>query len=142
MKISSINIRGLGSITARKQFFNYIETQPADIWLLQETLVAGERHIQTISSLWRGRSFWSPAIGKQGGTAILVSQSFTGEILQWKKNSNGRILSIVKIGETRINIINIYTPTNITDRKRFFSDLNEYFFSEHQINYWGRFQLH
>ena len=30
-------------------------------------------------------------------------------------------------------IINIYAPTNITDRKRFFSDLNEYFFSECQI---------
>lgn len=108
---------------------NYFESQPNHIWLIQETLVAKESSIKTIYSEWQRKSFWSPKTVKQGENAILVSQSFTGEILKWKKDSNSRILSILfKIGETRINIINIYVPTNVTERKCSFTELSIFFF--------------
>ena len=41
--------------------------------------------------------------------------------------------------ETRIKIVNIYAPTNVTDRKRFFSKLNEYFFPNAKLIIGGDF---
>ncbi len=39
-------------------------------------------------SFWKGSSFWSPAIGHQGGVAVLVSENFYGEIVSWRKGSS------------------------------------------------------
>ena len=62
--------------------FSYLEKQATDIWLLQETLVTKESTLKALASKWKGHSYWSPAIGKQGGVAIFIPNSFTGGILQ------------------------------------------------------------
>ena len=40
-----------------------------DIAFFQETLVSDHRQIKTLSDRWSKPSFWSPALGKQGGVA-------------------------------------------------------------------------
>ena len=81
-----------------------------------------------MSSCWSGSSFWSPAIGKQGGVAILISEHFSGKVLSWRKDSGGRIVSLlVSFTDVKYNFINIYAPTNPTDRKSFFESLHEFF---------------
>ena len=47
------------------------------------------------ASWWTGPSFWSPAMGKQGGVAILISDDFNGKVSQWRKDPDGRVLSIL-----------------------------------------------
>ena len=48
--------------------------------------------------------------------------------MSWKKDSNGRIISIlVRIDGVDLNFVNIYAPTNHTDRKLFYESLHEYF---------------
>ena len=42
------------------------------LFFLQETLASNPDVIKNLRSKWRGPSFWSPAIGKQGGVALLV----------------------------------------------------------------------
>ena len=57
-----------------------------DFVLIQETLVNSGDAISALSSRWPGASYWSPAVGRQGGTAILVNQDFQGQVLSWHKD--------------------------------------------------------
>lgn len=61
-----------------------------------------------LSSCWRGPSFWSPTMGKQGGIAILVNENFQGEVLSWRKDVDGRIISLlIKFDNFKINLLSV-----------------------------------
>lgn len=127
-KVLSINARGLGNPLNCNLFFDLITKSRCDLCFVQETFVCSEQNIRALSRRWLGSSFWSPAIGKQGGVAILVSPDFSDEIVSWKKDSNGRVLSIlIRINDVDINFVNVYAPTNRTDRKSFYASIHEFF---------------
>ena len=85
--------------------------------------------VNSLRSKWNGQSFWSPAIGKQGGVAVLFAENSPFQVSQWKRDSSGRIVSILAtLGEHKFNFVNVYAPTNPTERKGFFDTLHEYFF--------------
>ena len=124
-----MNVRGLGNATNQKIIFDYAKNSKSDFVFLQETLVSRIDVIESLRSKWSGKSFWSPALGKQGGVAILVSPSTDFKVLQWKKDASGRILSVMaRAGEINYNFVNIYAPTNPSERKRFFETITDYFF--------------
>ena len=58
----------------------------------------------------------------------MISQSF-GKVLNWLKDSCGRILSLLieTQNRSRINLMNIYAPTALTERKDFYNHLHEFF---------------
>ena len=58
----------------------------------------------------------------------MISQSF-GKVLNWLKDSCGRILSLLieTQNKSRINLMNIYAPTALTERKDFYNHLHEFF---------------
>ena len=86
--------------------------------------------IARVSDRWSGPSFWSPAIGRQGGVCVLISPNFPGKVLSLRKDSAGRVLTLlISIGTCKINLVNIYAPTNLTERKVSFDDLHEFFLS-------------
>lgn len=96
--------------------------------MIQETPVSSNDIISALSSRWSGPSYWSPATGRQGGVAVLVNENFQGKILSWRKDTNGRIIIVlVSFNYLKVNLINVYTPTNLTDRKVFFDGLHEFF---------------
>ena len=96
---------------------------------MQETLAATDSSIRNFILQWSGPSYWSPALGKQGGVAVLVKEISPFEVLNWQKDSSGRIVSLlVKVADARFNLVNIYTPTNPTERKDFFENLHAYFY--------------
>lgn len=101
----------------------------SDFVFLQETLAANPVNIESLKAKWPGKSFWSPALGKQGGVAVLVSEKSDFKLDKWKKDTSGRILSVLAhLGETRYNLVNVYAPTNPTERKCFYDTLPDYFF--------------
>jgi len=109
--------------------FDLIEKSDCDICFVQETLVSLDSSINSLSHRWLGRSFWSPANGKQGGVAVLISPKCDSEVLSWKRDSLGRIISIlVRIDNVDFNLVNIYAPTSLTDRKIFYDSLHDFFF--------------
>lgn len=96
--------------------------------------------IKSLSYQWRGPSFWSPAIGKQGGVAILISQKFNGNVTTWKKDSNGRVLSLlVEFDNVMINLVNVYAPTNRAERNQFYQSVNSFFFPGSKLIIGGDF---
>lgn len=91
-------------------------------------MISDGNSIKNLSSRLSGASYWSPAIGKQGGVCVLINENFDGKVLSWLKDSSERILSLlISYASTTINLVNIYAPTNLTDRKSFFENLHHLF---------------
>ena len=81
-----------------------------------------------MSDRWSGPSFWSPALGKQGGVCALFHPSFEGKCLSWRRDSSGRVLSFLfDFSGCQVNLLSIYAPTNPSERKSFFENLHEFF---------------
>ena len=129
VKLSTLNVRGLGNDAKMNSIFDFAKNSRADFICLQETLAARPAVINSLRSKWAGKSFWSPALGKQGGVAVLISPKTDFEILQSKKDTSGRVLSILaRLGDTKYNLVNVYAPTNPSERKIFFKSITDYFF--------------
>ena len=80
-------------------------------------MISDKRVIDSLSSRWRGPSFWSPAVGRRGGVAILLSSSLQDNLSVWKKDTEGRVLSVLlNIDSQSINLVNLYAPTVPADR--------------------------
>ena len=41
---------------------------------------------------WQGSCFWSPASGRQGSVITCLSDSFDFEVINWKRDTSGRIV--------------------------------------------------
>ena len=58
----------------------------------------------------------------------LISLKCSDEIVSWKKDSHGCIVSIlIRNNDVDVNLVNIYPPTNVAERKIFFHSLDEFF---------------
>ena len=85
--------------------------------------------ISACHSKWKGPSFCSLALGKQGGTVILVCENSDFEIKKWQQDSSGGIINILPgLGELHFNLVNIYAPTNLTERICLYKSLHDFFF--------------
>lgn len=94
----------------------------------QETLISDQKSIVSLSSHWHGKSFWSPAIGKQGSVLVLINDHFDCEVLSQKRDSSGRFISLlVAFNHSKFNLVCVYAPTNLTEHREFFSELQEFF---------------
>ena len=125
-KFISLNSRGFD-----KRFQDYILDNlrfTSDVLCFQETQISNSAVFTTFADAWRGPCFWSPAIGKQAGVLVCISESFPGTVKTWRKDTSGRIVSLLlDFGGFDINLLNIYAPTSLTERKVFFENLHEYF---------------
>ena len=114
-----------------------------DICFIQESLVSDSVQIDSLRSRWPGPSFWSPAIGRQGGVGVLINENFDGKVLSWKRDSGGRVISLLLDCQNQhFNCINIYAPTVLTDRKSFFESLHEFFIPAQGIILGGDFNCY
>lgn len=63
-----------------------------------------------------------------GGSLVLVSESFEGNVSTWRRDSEGRVISLlIELHSINIDLVAIYAPTSSTDRKTFFESLHEFF---------------
>ena len=114
-----------------------------DLVFVQETLISDPLRISSLHSQWPDPSFWSPALGNQGGVAILINKNFSGKISSWCRDSNGRVLSLlVEFNDFRINVVNIYAPAVLTERKAYFESLHQYFLPAGKVILGGDFNCY
>ena len=100
-KIISLNTRGFKQSFRDFLFLNLLFE--CDIFCFQETQVSDSSVLRSFAGKWRGSCFWSPAFGKQGGVITCFSDSFDYEIIQWKKDTSGRVVSVaIKVNNYRI----------------------------------------
>ena len=61
----------------------------------------------------------------------------------WRKDTCGRVLSILfELANARFNLINIYAPTNLSERKTFFETLHQFIFPSDDIVIGGDFNCY
>lgn len=100
-----------------------------DFCFVQETMISNKRIMSSFSSRWRGSIYWSPAIGRRGGVAIFLSEELKNKVVCWRKDADGRVLSIlVNFNSLRINLINVYAPTVPAERAPFFQSVHCFLF--------------
>ena len=75
-----MNNRGFGDDAKQQAIFDFAKNPHTDIVCLQKTLVS-DFLISAFCSKWKGPSFWSPALGKQGGPVILVRENTDFQII-------------------------------------------------------------
>ena len=138
----TLNCHGILTDSRRKLFYHYFTCKNLDFIFLQETY-AREEHIQNFSREWKGSSAWAPSPAtRSGGTAILFSPKFKGEILKINRDPYGRYVIVeVKVEDFLVNFINIYAPNNRTVRKTFFSDLLDTIGTANQVILAGDFNF-
>ena len=66
-KLLSINVRDLGDSRKSSSLFQLFEKITSDIIFVQETMACPNETISFLCRLWPGKSFWSSALGRQGG---------------------------------------------------------------------------
>ena len=107
---------------------------PYDLFLLQETHVSCKERADCIAKKWRVNCFWSFGVGRSAGVAIFVSPRFAGTVSRFLFDTDGRVLSVlVQLGNTTLNIVNIYAPNTVSDRQIFLENLDLYFLSSSRV---------
>ena len=136
LKILSLNVRGLGSPSKVNLLCSELEFLAYDVFLLQETHVSCKSQADSIERVWRGQCFWSFGVGKSAGVAVFLSPNFSGIVQRFVFDSDGRVLSLLfQFNSLKRNVINIYAPNGVSDRKAFFEQLHQHFLS--QGDRWG-----
>ena len=109
LKILTINVRGLGTARKRDLFLHELnESLDYDIFLLQETHISCKTQADLVEKNFKGQCFWSFGIGKSAGVAIFISPKFSGNIIRYVHDSDGRILSLlINYSSFNLNIINL-----------------------------------
>ena len=111
-----------------------------DFFLLQETHISCKTQADLIEKCFKGQCFWSFGIGKYAGVAIFVSPKFSGKIIRYVHDTDGRILSLlVDFNSFKFNIICLYAPNTVSDRKLFFNRLHTFFLSPGDLILGGDF---
>ena len=122
LKLVTINVRGLSSSKKADVILRELERLPYDLFLLQETHVSCKERADWIAKKWRGNCFWSFGVGRSASVAVFVSPRFAGTVSRFLFGTDGRVLSVlVQLGSTTLNIVNIYAPNTVSDRKIFTS---------------------
>lgn len=81
-----------------------MHSNSADVCLVQETLISDISFFRVLSAQWPGPSYWSPALGRQGGVFILISENFNRKVVSWNKDTGGRVVSLLlDLGNTQVN---------------------------------------
>ena len=132
LKILSLNVRGLGTPIKVTSLCNELNLLNFDIVLLQETHVSCPKQAKTFERSWRGKCYWSFGTGKSAGVAVLLPPHFSGSVQRFLFDSDGRILSLLfTFGlSCKLNLINIYAPNVVSERKTFFEQIHDFFLSK------------
>ena len=70
----------------------------------------------------------------------MIREHFDCKISSWRKDSCGRILSLcLEVDQLRLNIVNIYAPVDLTERKAFFDSLHSFFLPSDEVIIGGDF---
>jgi len=64
-------------------------------------------------------------MGKSAGVTVLFSLNFSGKVFFFLTNSQGRVLRLlIDLNGFKLNLVDIYSPNVISDRKIVFSCLH------------------
>ena len=131
VRLTSINIRGLGDESKRIRVFKQLMQSAYDVIAIQETHCTPENVIKWKNE-WPGISHWTGGSSNSAGLAFLFHPKHTVHIKDSFEAIPGRILRLtVKLNDTHLQLINVYgyntRNTSKADIENFFYVLNQSF---------------
>ena len=134
LKLLSLNARGLGTPAKRDLFIREISLLSCDLILLQGPHVCRLEQANEFSRNWAAKCYWSFGGARSAGVGLRVSPSSQGSVTRFTFDSDGRVISaLILMGSHQINIVNVYAPNTVSDRKAFFQNLHTFFLSPIRI---------
>ena len=139
----TINVRGtIKNIEERGKLLACVQLNNINILFLQETHVNDLKFKFQIDKIFNCQSYWSFGTSDSRGVAILLMNNFSKTVHKFEKDTEGRIVS-VKISSNfgDLNIVNIYAPNEVSERKRFFRNIDPFFIGTNPILAAGDFNM-
>ena len=68
-------------------------------------MISDDDSLKTLSKKWKGPSYWSPALGRRGGVAILCSPRQREHISVWQKDAGGGDSSVFYLNLIIVRLI-------------------------------------
>ena len=111
LKVLSANCQGLRNRDKRYDVLRYLKETNAAIACLQDThLTANDTN--SVKEIWN-KCYLHGLRTNSRGVAILFSDNFEHEILEYNKDTNGNYIQmLVACTSIKINMINIYAPNH------------------------------
>ena len=124
LKFSSLNVRGLGEVSKRKEIFNWLGKKKFSIYMLQEVHCT-EKNIHLWTAEWGYKALFSCCASNKAGTCILFNNNFHLQITKTRSDPNGRfIICDICTNGKNITLCNLYAPNE--DKPDFFRDIAIY----------------
>ncbi len=124
VRVGSLNINGARDIQKRMLVFELIKQKNIDVMYVQET------HSDCINATdwkreWEGEVLLTHMSSNRGGGALLFSKSFLPASYQVEEVIAGRLIILrAEFEKFKMVFINVYAPTNGTERVIFLNRLN------------------
>ncbi|KAH8027502.1 hypothetical protein HPB51_007035 [Rhipicephalus microplus] len=117
--IASFNCHGLSRTVKQNAVIELARARKVDILVLQETYVHRLRQIRSFDATFGTRSYWGIGASGSRGLAIVLMPRFTGSVLRYFRDSDGRLMSMDL--DSGIRIVNVYAPNDFRSQKDFFA---------------------
>lgn len=115
LEIVTYNVRGLGNFSKRKDVFDFLRGQTADIICLQEVHVApGKENV--FRNQWGGRAWIESVSSTAGGVAILIQNKLACKFIDVVTNAKGSAIFLcLDIYGVKVKIGNVYGNPDCDD---------------------------
>jgi exonuclease III len=123
LRIISYNIRGITTCKKQQLFKIWLNQNPHDIVMLQETHMTKIFHLENFKKSFLEYNI-TGALGTwfAGGVLIMIKKKFN--IIDYGSDTNGSICYIkIECNHVPIVLVNVYAPAQITERCSFFKEL-------------------
>ena len=110
IQICSLNVRGLGEQTKRREIFNWLRTKNFSTFMLQEFHCVNE-NIPIYLAEWGYQGLFSCCSGSKAGVSILFNNNVKLQIQKTFCDPGGRfIICDIKMEQMSLTLANIYAP--------------------------------
>ena len=131
LEILTFNVRGLADFSKRKDVFDFLRCQSADIICLQELHVAPGKE-NMFRNQWGGRAYLAPVSSGAGGVGILIQNKTACKPINFITNGKGSVMILsLDVNGVKVKIANVYGPP-ARDDPSFFEEVFKLTFEEQQ----------
>ena len=121
LKIGSINIRGLGDRSKRREIFNWLKRKQMSIYFIQEAHCTDD-NMHNWRAEWGYQALFSGCSSVKAGVAILFNNNFSFQISKTYADPEGRFIMCDLITNGKhVTLVNIYAPNK--DDPNFFTSV-------------------
>ncbi|CAF3766522.1 unnamed protein product [Rotaria sp. Silwood1] len=123
LRIISYNIRGITTCKKQQLLKIWLNQNPHDIVMLQETHMTKFFHLENFKNSFLDYNIRG-ALGTwvAGGVLIMIKKKYN--MVDYGSDTNGRIVYIkIECNHVPIVLVNVYAPAQITERCSFFKEL-------------------